>query len=218
MKENMTEIICVIDKSSSMTPRTKEVIEGFNKFLKDQQALPGEAKLTLTLFDTEYKVLHNGVDIKIVPELDEKTYAPMGFTALLDAVGRTIDEVGVRLSKISDADRPGKVIFLIITDGEENSSREYALDTVKQQIIHQQDNYKWEFVFLGANQDALDAANRFGIPLSNAANVSNTSDGVVTAYAAVSDTVSTYRNTGKVDMDDKGKFVPDGSTTTSGGQ
>lgn len=202
MKENLTEIICVVDKSGSMAPRTNDVIAGFNKFLEDQKKLPGDATLTLTLFDTHYRIVHSGETLKDVPPLDSSTYMAGGFTALLDAVGKTIDEVGERLHNTNEGDRPGKIIFLIITDGEENSSKEYHLDQVKKMIQRQQESYKWDFVFLGANQDAFAGAMKMGIPLINSVLINTaTPQGVHDTYAGISNCVASYRSSGKLSPD-----------------
>jgi len=202
MKDNLTEIICVVDKSGSMELRTNDVIGGFNQFLKDQKGFPGEATLTLTLFDTAYKIVHNGTPLAAVPQLTKKTYMPGGMTALLDAVGKTIDEVGHRLHNTQEADRPGKILFLIITDGEENSSREYRLDQIREKIKHQQEAYKWDFVFLGANQDAFAGADNLNIPTSNAMNFKDTSAGIRDAYRNISACAMSYRSSGKVALDE----------------
>ena len=200
MKKDLTEIICVIDKSGSMAPRTQDVIGGYNRFLEDQKKEKGGALLTLALFDTDYKIIDYGIDISMAKGLTEHVYQAGGMTALLDAVGRTIDKVGDRLAATNEKKRPGKVIFLIITDGEENSSREYTLDRVKGKIKSQQETFKWEFVFLGANQDAFASAMSMGIPGAQAVNFRPTAQGVQAAYANMSHTVSGYRDSGKVDM------------------
>jgi len=211
MKKDLTEIICVIDKSGSMAPRTQDVIGGYNRFLEDQKKEKGGALLTLVLFDTDYKIIDSGIGITMAKGLTDHIYRAGGMTALLDAVGRTIDKVGDRLAATEEGKRPDKVIFLIITDGEENSSREYNLDQVKGRIKSQQETFKWEFVFLGADQDSFLSAGSMGINLSNVANFQNTARGVEMAYASMSHTVSGYRESGKVDMskfeetpDDKG--------------
>jgi len=168
MKNDLCELIVIVDKSGSMYNVINDTIGGFNTFLDVHQKLQGEAKLTLVLFDTTYKVVHNGLDIQKVPKLDNSSYDTGGMTALLDAVGKTIDEVGKRLSETSEEERPQKVIFMIITDGEENSSKEYDLQQIKEKTKHQQDVYKWDFIFMGANQDAWSNARDLG--LSNAIN------------------------------------------------
>ena len=132
-----------------------EARNGFNAFLESQQKLPGEARLTLVLFDHEYIVAHDGVPIKDVPSLDEHTYVPRGTTALLDAIGRTINTIGERLDKAPEPERPGKVIVAILTDGLENASQEFKRKQIFKMIKHQREVYSWEFIFLGARQDAI---------------------------------------------------------------
>jgi len=196
MKAGLTEIICVIDKSGSMDAIKKDAIGAFNSFLAAQKALPGEAKLTLTLFDTDYQIKLNGVDIKTVQDLTEKTYTPGGCTALLDAAGRTIDKVGERLSATQEDQKPEKVIMVILTDGEENSSKEYTHEQLMKKINHQRDTYKWEFIFLAANQDAIQAGQAIGIVHN--VNYAPTSKGLQGAVQCFSSAVASYRTGGHV--------------------
>ena len=164
MKKDLCELIVVLDKSGSMDIVTNDTIGGFNTFLETHQNMPGEAKLTLVQFDTRYNIMHNGVNVKDVPKLDRSTYIPAGGTALLDAVGKTIDDVSRRLLADTSADEyPEKVIFLIITDGEENQSKEYTRDQVKNKITHLKETEEWEFVFMGADQDAWGNASNIGV-------------------------------------------------------
>ena len=193
MKQGLTEIICVIDKSGSMANLATDAIGGFNTFLQQQKFLPGDAIFTLTLFDTDYKIIHNGISIKTVPELTPQTYSPGGMTALFDAVGRTIDTVGQRLNKTPESERPEKIIVAILTDGQENSSKEYTRELLFDKIKLQHEIYKWEFVFLAANQNAMQAASSIGINPNNAVNFAATANGVAVAYRSVSDSVTNYR-------------------------
>jgi len=162
MKKDLCELIVVIDESGSMQRVTNDTIGGFNTFLDTHQNLPGTANLTLIKFDTTYNIVYNGVNVKDVKPLDNTTYTPGGMTALLDAVGRAIDEVGKRIDSLPKKQKPGKVILMIITDGEENSSKEYKLQQIKEKMKSKQDMDKWEIVFLGADQDAWQAANAMG--------------------------------------------------------
>jgi uncharacterized protein YegL len=170
MKKNLCELVVIIDESGSMQNVTNDTIGGFNTFLETHQKLPGEANLTLVKFNTKYEIVYNGVDVRSVKPLDRMTYMTGGMTALLDATGRAIDEVGKRYDAMNKKDRPGKVIFLIITDGEENSSKEYKLEQIKNKVQLRQNDNKWEFVFMGANQDAWKAAGTMGV--NNAVNYS----------------------------------------------
>ena len=166
VNKKLTEIICIIDESGSMALKASDAIGGFNDFLKKQKKLKDECKFTLVLFDTEYKLVYDGADIKDVAPLNSATYSPGGCTALLDAVGKTIDTVGARYAKTAEKSRPGNVLVCIITDGEENSSREYKKSDICDKITHQTDKYSWKFIFLGANQDAFAEAGGMGITMN----------------------------------------------------
>jgi len=162
---NTTEIAFILDQSDSMESIKPGTLEGVNAFL-DQQKQENAAypvRFSLTLFNTTIETPHSSVLVTEVPSLNGETYRPSGSTALLDAIGRTIDELGSRLAAMSEADRPGKVIVAIMTDGEENSSRIFSWDQISEKIKHQTDVYKWEFLFMGANQDAIATASRISI-------------------------------------------------------
>jgi uncharacterized protein YegL len=154
-KPNLTEIIIVLDRSGSMDGIVDDTIGGINTLITEQAKNPGEVKLTLIQFDNQYEVFVAGRPIKDVPLLNKATYVPRGSTALLDAIGRTINDVGARLSTTKEEERPSLVLFVIQTDGQENASREYTHEKIKQMIAHQKDTYKWQFLFLGADQDAF---------------------------------------------------------------
>jgi hypothetical protein len=170
-----------------------EAVGGFNGFLDSQQKLPGDARLTLVLFDHEYIVTYDGRPIKEVPPLDGHTYVPRGTTALLDAIGRTINTIGERLDKTPEPDRPGKVLIVILTDGLENASQEFKRNQIYSMIKHQREKYSWEFIFLRANQDAIQAGSAIGIPTSNAATFNETPEGVFEAFSAVACATAAYR-------------------------
>jgi len=140
---------------------------GVNAFIKQQAGEPGEAVLTLVQFDTEYEFIHKGVPVQ---DAGEYKLTPRGMTALLDAVGQAINETGQRLSNTPEAERPGLVIFVVMTDGHENSSKEFNRSQIKKMIERQQNEYNWHFTFLGANQDAFAEAASMGIDASGAAN------------------------------------------------
>ena len=193
MKKGFTVIACVLDRSGSMRQVAEDSIGGFNTFLEDQKKLDGEAKVSVVLFDHEYEVLHDFVDLKDVPTLDSETYVPRGMTALLDAVGRTVDDIGDKLKKMKEKDRPENVVFVILTDGYENQSVEYKVEQIKNMIDHQQDKYNWSFVFLGANQDAFSAATSFGIKDQFVSNYTGDSMGTKHAYGAMSASVGAIR-------------------------
>lgn len=167
MKPDLTDITLVVDRSGSMEQVQEDAQGGVNSFIKEQAKEPGEALLTLVQFDTEYEFLHKGVPISQVPEYK---LVPRGMTALLDAVGRAINETGERLSKMKEQDRPGLVIFVVMTDGLENSSKEFSKGAIKEMIKRQQEEYNWHFTFLGANQDAFAEAGSMGIHAAGVAN------------------------------------------------
>lgn len=163
MKKDSAEIVFILDRSGSMGSMAQEAISGFNAFLEDQKKLPGEARLTLVLFDHEYTLVYGGKDIKSAEPLCDHTYVPRGCTALLDSIGRTIDDVGKRLNEMAEEERPGKVLVAILTDGLENASSDFTKAKISEMISHQREKYAWEFVFLAANQDAISEAAKIGI-------------------------------------------------------
>jgi len=199
MKENLTEIVFILDRSGSMSNLTNDTIGGFNSFVETQKQEDGEAVLTTVLFDDQYEVLHDGVDIKSVEKLTNKQYFARGMTALLDAIGKTINTVGERLSKTEENDKPSKVIFVITTDGQENSSREFTQAKVKEMIELQTNQYNWQFLFLGANIDAVDTAQNFGIQGQFASNYTASSVGTDSLYSTLSKSVASYRSVGEID-------------------
>jgi len=193
MRQDLTDISIVLDRSGSMQSVKDDTIGGLNAFLKEQQAQPGDANLTLAQFDDLYEIVHDAVPIKNVPELTDKTFVPRGMTALLDAIGKTIVNTGVRLAAMPEDQRPGRVIFVILTDGEENHSKEYDLGRINAMIAEQTDKYSWSFVFLGANQDAIKAAMGMGISASHALDFMANSQGVQCAFSSTSRHMSSYR-------------------------
>jgi hypothetical protein len=190
-KKDFTEIVVVFDKSGSMGAVRDDAIGGFNAFLKAQKAEKGEAALTVVLFDTDYTFLHKGVPIRQVPELGAD-YTPSGLTALLDALGRAIDETGKRLSDLPEEERPEKVIVAVITDGMENSSVEYSREQIFKMLAHQRDVYKWEFLFLAAGQEAIAEATALGIDKARQMDFGDRSN-IRAAYDSVCCAVSNYR-------------------------
>lgn len=194
MKENFTSINVIIDASGSMHNLTNDTIGSFNSFLKEQKAVPSEAAFTLCTFNTNYNLVHDFAKLGAVPNLSPETYAPSGGTALLDAVGTTIDSVGKKLSAMPESERPSKVIFLIITDGQENSSREYSASTIKNMVEHQKNVYNWEFVFMGANIDAIAAGANLGVDVRNTMNYAATPIGTRNLYKSVSENMKSYRS------------------------
>ena len=153
MRANHDLIVAVIDKSGSMHAKASDAIGGFNKFLDDQRALPGRtAEMTLLFFDTVVQVVHEHMAIEEVPPLDADTYRPGGNTALLDAVGKAVDDAGRYMEGLAESERPEKVVVAILTDGEENSSKVFSKEQVAEKIAHQTEVYGWGFVFLAADE------------------------------------------------------------------
>lgn len=183
MRENLTEMVFVLDRSGSMSGLAADTIGGFNELIEKQKKIEGRAYVTTVLFDHEYEVLHDHVALEEVAPLTDKEYFARGSTALLDAVGRTIDAVGARLAAAPEEERPAHVVFVITTDGMENSSREYTAKRVRGMIEHQQQKYSWQFVFLGANMDAVSEARNLGISAKYAADFTPSHSGVRKMYS-----------------------------------
>jgi len=194
MEDTHIEIICIIDRSGSMGAIRSDAIGGFNTFLEEQKKEAGTARLSLVLFDHEYEVRYHAVPLQDVVPLDNKTYVPRGTTALLDAVGRTIDDVGKRLSQTEESERPDQVIVAILTDGLENASTDYTWDRVSKMIEHQRQKYSWEFIFLAANQDAIATAGRMAILKEDAMEFEATDTGIHQAFAQMTHAVSKKRS------------------------
>lgn len=205
MRDDYTDISMVQDKSGSMSSLRTETIGGFNSFIDDQKKVPGKCLITLMQFDTGFFLVHYGKDVQSVEPLTEETYRPGGNTALLDAIAKTITETGERLAKLPESERPGKVIVVIMTDGQENSSREFGgplgHGKVMAMIKRQTESYKWQFVFLGANQDAIQVGQGLGIGAANSVSYAVTGQGVNSVMRAASSNIRKYRASGKsVDM------------------
>ena len=189
MRENLTEMVFVLDRSGSMRSLTADTIGGFNELIEKQKKIEGDAYVTTVLFDHEYEALHDHVALGEVAPLTDKEYFARGSTALLDAVGRTINAVGARLAATPEEERPEHVVFVITTDGMENASREYTAKQVREMVEHQQQKYSWQFVFLGANMDAVSEAGKLGISASHAANFAPSQRGVSMMYRMALDEV-----------------------------
>ena len=193
MKQNLTEIVLILDRSDSMAGLETDTIGGFNALLAKQKQQPGEAVVSTVLFDNVSQVIHDRLPLEQVPLLTAEEYSVRGCTALLDALGSAIHHIGNVHKYAREEDRPEKTLFVITTDGMENASRRYTYDRVSAMIHRQQEKYGWEFLFLGANIDAAREASRFGLRPEQAANYHADSQGTQVIYEAVSEAVGNFR-------------------------
>lgn len=191
MDNNATDITVLMDRSGSMHSIASDMRGGFDKFIEEQQEEPGKAHVTFCQFDTRYDVVYKRKPIKKVPRC---VLEPRGATALLDAIGRTIHDTGKRLKKMAKVKRPGKVVFIIITDGLENASREYTRRQINDMITHQEDEYNWKFIFLGANQDAIAEGRTYGMKKGHSMTYNATSGGATNMFESVSKKMSAVRS------------------------
>lgn len=210
MKKGFTELVFILDKSGSMGGLETDTIGGYNSMLAKQQALEGDCIITTVLFDNHYELLHDRLNLKAVSPLTDREYQVSGSTALLDAIGKTIHKIGNAQKHTAQDYRADKVMFVIITDGEENSSREYSVGNIKALIKHQKKHYGWEFIFLGANIDAVQTASSFGIHPDRAVDYLGDSEGTTLNYTAMSQTVATFREKGIIDQESLEEIRQDG--------
>ena len=193
MKKDLTELVFILDRSGSMSGLESDTIGGYNSMLEKQKKEDGQAIITTVLFDNEYQLLHDRVNLKGIQAITDKEYYVRGTTALLDAVGLTISKIINVQKHTTKEERAGHVMFVIITDGYENASREFTYDKVRQMIEIQKNKYFWEFIFLGANIDAAATAESIGIREDRASNFNADSEGVSLNYEVLSETVSQLR-------------------------
>ncbi len=172
------QIICILDRSGSMQKLTGDVIGGYNSFLANQRKEPGAAQVTTVLFDDRYETIVTAADLREAPELTSADYYARGTTALLDAIGRTITETLARMEKDNVCPAKRRVLFMIMTDGKENASREFDKATVKALIESTTEEYNWKYLFMGANIDSVAEAASLGIGANSALNYSHDSAGV----------------------------------------
>ena len=209
MKKGLTELKFILDRSGSMSGLGSDTIGGYNAMLEKQKKEPGEAVITTVLFDDKYELLHDRINIRGIEPITEKEYYVRGTTALLDAVGRTIGKIGNVQKHTAEDERAENVMFVITTDGMENASREYSYEKVRRMIEHQKNKYGWEFIFLGANIDAVDTAERFGIGQDRAVNYNADSEGTLLNYEVISETVSNLRACREISEDWKDRIEED---------
>lgn len=199
MKKGLTELIFILDRSGSMYGLEKDTIGGYNSMLEKQKNIQGECKITTVLFNHKTEVIHNRVDMNEVRKLTEKDYEVYGNTALLDAVGESIQNMISVERHTKEEYQAEKILFVIITDGMENSSREYSLSQIKSMIENQRKNYNWEFIFLGANIDSIETARSLGIDEDNAVNYHADKKGTELNYKVMADAISDYRRIGRIE-------------------
>ncbi len=198
MKKKLTELVFILDRSGSMSGLEKDTIGGYNAMLEKQKKEDGEANVTTVLFDDKIEMLQKRVSIQNSPKITEKEYYVRGCTALLDAIGQTIHYMGNVQKYAKEEDRASKVLFVITTDGYENSSKEYNYETIRRMIKRQKERYDWEFIFLGANIDPIATAEQFGIDKDYASNYVADSRGTELNYQAMNMAISYCRSEGKV--------------------
>ena len=194
MRKNLTEIVFILDRSGSMSGLEADTIGGYNSLLEKQKKEDGEAIVSTVLFDDVQEVLHDRVSLDKMKSITDKEYYVRGCTALLDAVGGAIHHIGNVHKYAREEDRPEKTLFIITTDGMENSSRKYSYEKVKHMVERQKKKFGWEFLFLGANIDAVAEARRFGIEADRAVNYECDSVGTEVNYRALSKAVSRVRH------------------------
>jgi len=193
MKKGLTELVFIIDRSGSMSGLEADTIGGFNGLLEKQKKETGEAYVSVVLFDDQTEVLYDRVDIQKVELMNDKQYYVRGCTALLDAVGGAIHHIKNVHRYAREEDIPEKTLFIITTDGMENASHQYSYDKVRRMIEHEKEKYHWEFLFLGANMDAVQVAGRFGIKANRAVRYEHDEVGTRLNYEVMSKAVSFAR-------------------------
>lgn len=193
MRKGLTEVVFILDRSGSMGGLELDTIGGFNSMMAKQKKEEGEALVSTILFDDKCEVLHDRVAIDQVPEMTDRDYYVRGCTALLDAVGGAIHHIRNVHKYAREEDRPEKTLFVITTDGMENASRQYNIEQVKKMVQHQQEKYGWEFIFIGANIDAIATAGTFGIRKERAVNYMHDSVGTANVFASVNKAVCAMR-------------------------
>jgi len=193
MRKDLTELVFILDRSGSMSGLEADTIGGFNSLIEKQKKEEGEAFISVVLFDDKCEVIYDRTDLRKIEPMTDKQYYVRGCTALLDAIGGAIHHIGNVHKYAREEDRPGKTLFIITTDGMENASRLYTYDKVKSMVERQKNKYEWEFLFLGANMDAISTARRFGISADRAVNYECDDIGTELNYVELSRSVSAMR-------------------------
>lgn len=193
MNKNLTELVFIIDKSGSMSGLEKDTIGGFNSLIEKQKKEPGNVIVSTILFSDVIDVIHDRLDIDQVPNLTSKDYFVCGCTALLDAIGQTLTRIIHVQENLNEDEQPGKTLFIITTDGKENSSKEYSYKKIKELINMVKEKYNYEFIFLGANIESEEEASKLGIDCDNAVTYKNDSEGIKLNYCALHEAITNVR-------------------------
>ncbi len=193
MKNGITEMVFILDRSGSMGGLESDTIGGFNAMIEKQKKQEGKAYVTTVLFDHEIQILHSRVELSEIPPMTDKDYTVRGTTALIDAIGTTIKRIKSMHKELPEKEVPEHTIFVITTDGMENASSQYSSKEVKKMIEHQKKKHNWEFLFIGANIDAVETAKHFGIDKNRAVNYKADAQGTSVLYSAVSSVVGSVR-------------------------
>jgi hypothetical protein len=198
-------IAILLDRSGSMETMRDDAVAGFNAFVADQRALPGEATLLLAQFDDRYDMVYDAIPLAEVPPLTAEVFVPRGATALLDAIGRTLNDVRARLARLPADRRPSRVAVVVITDGRENSSQEFTAEMVRRMIETHRSVHGWEILFLGTSEQAIEDSRALGVDASHTTSFSPTAVGMRRAFEAISQTIRTHRAGGPAVFDDESR-------------
>ena len=199
MKNEMTELVFILDKSGSMAGLEKDTIGGFNALVEKQRKLQGDVRVTTVLFNQSYELLHDRISLKGISPLTEDDYEVGGTTALLDAIGSTVQKIANAQKRTMEEERADKVMFVITTDGMENASCEYNYKKINEMIASQKQKFNWEFIFLGANIDAVATARQFGVEEEFAVEYHADPEGTQLNYQVLSEAVSSFRTSKSID-------------------
>ncbi len=209
MNRNLTEMVFILDKSGSMAGMEEDTVGGFNSMIDRQKKEAGEALVSAVLFSGDSTVIYDRVSLSKIEPMTERQYRVGGCTALIDAIGGAIHHIGNVHKYAREEDRPAHTVFVITTDGMENASRRYTADQVRKMVERQKEKYGWEFLFLGANIDAVETAARFGISEERAVNFHNDRRGVALNYAEVSEAMCCVRSGEKLNRSWKARITTD---------
>lgn len=201
MKKDLVELVFILDRSGSMAGLEKETIAGFNRLIQQQKEVQGEALVSTVLFDDRFEVLHNRVSIQKIEHMTSKDYYVRGSTALLDAIGRSILKIRNVHKALEEENKPEKTLFFITTDGMENASVEFNYEHLNEYIQLQKEKYGWEFIFIGANIDAIGTAKKFGIDADRAVNYRSDKRGTNLNYKVMNETITNLRQHKSIDAD-----------------